>query len=744
MKTDAGVVLFLLDSEPSHQELNYCCRYKDQEVWRNRWAKLKYYRVAKEFKHSSLVRCDSLDAGSGCDGEAIDHMTLDRDGTDHTANLEPSPAELAQCEAEVGTLLSIIAELNKKMGSLKAPSEPEDLRPPQPSRPLVPDLLSHRLPRSSPESNTASATSKPPLPGRGAGGVVWTKLQEVLSSVEDSISCKRSWAAPITASDQDKHNEHLRAAQESWVKATQILEDMEREFGISCPSGLPKYQYQGDILSLEKRDSALRSTLQNHQEELDKAQSTISQMEEEKNKLVGLHKALRSGSRSPSYRPTAGALSPDWASPPFPGSPLPHRRAVTPLSLGGDGSPLGSVKSCSPCPSPISLESETERLNRCIERLRARNERLTAALERKKGESELISITLNRLEADCSALQMALRYCEDCEEAYSELLSLYDAKKQQSIPLQTDSAEAVCDRQQPDSPSAQLKKMGTEELSTSFSTAGVTEETETQTHARQRTELVERETVLRQQIERLKRDRAALCLPKPSSGFEGKMNAETAHPAGSREGHVTKDNAKPPDIKKEKASLFYELISVREEMSDLRSLIRFKEKELRCLEWSLMAQKAQGSGGAYVPESLREEPEDRRTEQQRLCESAAKLGSDGDIVGSQTTPILKELQAVLQREQALKKRLALVHDSLNAALSDSTSHKRDNGEQIARLTQAHSKALSSYWQIRRKYREHVWRLEHKVAAMTESHHHQSGAPKAGEEALEWRREETVL
>lgn len=66
---------------------------------------------------SSLIRCDSLDAGSGCDGEVmaqIDCMTLDPEG-------EPSPAELAQCEAEVGTLLSIIAELNKKMGSLKAP-----------------------------------------------------------------------------------------------------------------------------------------------------------------------------------------------------------------------------------------------------------------------------------------------------------------------------------------------------------------------------------------------------------------------------------------------------------------------------------------------------------------------------------------------------------------------------------------------------------------------------------------------
>lgn len=41
------------------------------------------------------------------------------------------------------------------------------------------------------------------------------------------------------------------------------------------------------------------------------------------------------------------------------------------------------------------------------------------------------------------------------------------------------------------------------------------------------------------------------------------------------------------------------------------------------------------------------------------------------------------------REQALKKRLALVHESLNAAVSDSSSHRRDNAEQIARLTQAH-------------------------------------------------------
>ncbi|XP_023143594.1 uncharacterized protein ushbp1 isoform X2 [Amphiprion ocellaris] len=708
---------------------------------------------------SRRSRCDSLDAGSGCDTEVMnpnDHISFDPEGPDPAVNLEPSQAELAQCEAEVGTLLSIIAELNKKMGSLKAPSEPGDMRPAAPSRPLVPDLLSHRLVRRSPERNTASTvSSKPPMTEQGGSGVVWSKLQEVLSSVEDSISCRRTWAIPITASDQDKHKEHLRAAEENWDKATQILEEMEREFGISCPLGLLKDQYQEDTLDVDQRESVLRNSLQGHQEELQRAQSNISQMEEDRNKLVVLHKAWRSSSHSPSFRPSTGALSPDWASPPYPGSPLLHRRttrALTPLIVGGDGSPLGSVNSGSPCPSPISLESETERLNRCIERLKARNERLTAALERRKGESEQISITLSRLESDCSALQMALRYCEECEEAYSELLSLYDARKQQSIPSQTDSAGAcipvpVGDRQPPDSPSAQLRKMGTEELSTSFSTAGVTEETETQSHTMQRTPEPEvvREAALRQQIERLKKDRAAICLPKPGPGAESKLSPEAGQPAGSRWGHMTKDNTKPPDSKKEKASLFYELISVREEMSDLRALIRLKEKELRCLEWSLVGQKAQEAAGVFIPESLREEVEDRKTEQQRLCENAVKLGCDGDIIGPRTRPILKELQAVLLREQALKKRLALVQDSLNAALSDSATHRRDNGEQIARLTQAHSKALSSYRQIRRKYREQVWRLEQKVVAMTESHNHnQSGATKAAGEALEWRREETVL
>lgn len=207
---------------------------------------------------------------------------------------------------------------------------------------------------------------------------------------------------------------------------------------------------------------------------------------------------------------------------------------------------------------------------------------------------------------------------------------------------------------------------------------------------------------------------------------------------------MMKDNPKPPESKREKASLFYELISVREEMSDLRALIRMKEKELRCLEWGLMGQKSQEAAGVFIPENLREETEDGKTEQmQSFGENAAKAVCDGEITSSLTRPILKELQVVLHREQALKRRLAMVHDSLSTALSDGSPHRNDNAEQIARFTQAHSKALSSYRQIRRKYREQVWRLEQKVAAMMESQLSQSEAAKAAGKGSKWR-EETFL
>lgn len=75
-------------------------------------------------------------------------------------------------------------------------------------------------------------------------------------------------------------------------------------------------------------------------------------------------------------------------------------------------------------------------------------------------------------------------------------------------------------------------------------------------------ELMEREAALRQKIELLKRDREAISLPKPSPGTEAETGLRTCQQAGAR--------AKMADAKKEKASLFYELISARVEASNSR------------------------------------------------------------------------------------------------------------------------------------------------------------------------------
>lgn len=74
-------------------------------------------------------------------------------------------------------------------------------------------------------------------------------------------------------------------------------------------------------------------------------------------------------------------------------------------------------------------------------------------------------------------------------------------------------------------------------------------------------ELAEREAALRQKIECLKRERAAISLPRPSAGMEGRVSPKSGQQAGSKGGH--KDMTAPPDGKREKASLFYELVSAR-------------------------------------------------------------------------------------------------------------------------------------------------------------------------------------
>ncbi|XP_056591287.1 harmonin-binding protein USHBP1 isoform X2 [Triplophysa dalaica] len=547
---------------------------------------------------------------------------------------------------------------------------------------------------------------------------------------------------------------HLSAARETWVHATQVLEEMESDLGISYPSALPpdeRRQYQREILSLYKQNRDLNASMKSRQEELKGAERTLADIEDEKKwlqeKAVNLKQKWLCGvSRSPPLSPSLSSSrtpSPCFSSPSYPGSPLlPRKRSVS-----TPDSPL------SPCTVDSVLQSEIDRLQRCLERLKGRNECLNAALVRRKGESEQLSMSLSRQEADSSALHMALAYCEECEEACSDLLSLYVAKQQQNsgAPSLCDTASCAhlhagshterfsCTEAFSGPPSDPLKSPGKNSDGRESSCAPeVTAEPTPNSLSEE--EFEDKTGVILQRISRLKQDRAAVCIPQQGKAGEGKISPDTGTLAGvrSRAGSLSKST------KEEKAALSYELVTVREEMSELRGNLRLLEKGRRCLELTLMVQKDQEPAEALMLESLREELGERRATQQRMVENRVKLSSESGIPGPRNQSILREIHAALQREQTLKKRVAALRESLDSTLTDSTNQRRINRDEIARLTLRYNKILGTYRSSRKKHQEQLWHLEKQITVMSERHVAQEVELSATLQAMKWRREETVL
>ncbi|XP_056324412.1 colorectal mutant cancer protein [Danio aesculapii] len=640
-------------------------------------------------------------------------------------SLVSADSELAQCETEVNTLLQIISDLNRKMDSLQIPREMKASE----SEVQVSGCVLRQSSRSpacslmSVETGSASVESVCRDSEGGCSGL-WSRLQTLLSALETSSGEGKKMLKLQTHNVEAISAKHLSAARESWVQATQVLEEMERDLGISYPSALPtdeRRQYQREVLSLYKHNQELNASLKSRQDELMGAERALVDLEDEKKflqeKVVDLkRKWLYGVSCSPPVSPSLSSSrtpSPCFSSPSYPGSPLLSHK----LTSSRPDSPLP--------PSTIDslLQAETEKMQRCLERLKARNERLNAALVRRKGESEQLSMSLSRQEADGSALHMALAYCEECEEAYSDLLSLYEARKQQHA--------ATNSTPQPD-----LSK-STEENSKCESSSPPEGAADARPNSLSKQEFEVKAGVITQRISRLQQDRAAVCIPQRGKAGEDKISPDTGTLAGvrGRASSLSKNN------KEEKSALLYELATVREEMSEMRGNLRLLEKERRCLDMSLMVQSAQDSATSLILDSLRDELGERRAAQQRTAENLAKAEGGG---GPRNHSILRELQAALQREQSLRTRVASLRESLDSALTDSTTHRRINREEIARLSRYYNKVSSTYRSSRKKQKEQLWRLEKQIAVMNERHATQEAELGATVEAMEWRREETVL
>ncbi|RXN02285.1 colorectal mutant cancer -like isoform X2 [Labeo rohita] len=602
-------------------------------------------------------------------------------------SLVSADSELAQCETEVNTLLKIISDLNRKMDSLQIPREMKTPESPVRVSGCVPQ---QGLSLTVVDAGTASVESKTKNACRDSEGM-W---------------CLYNASSSIT-----------------------VLEEMERDLGISYPSALPpdeRRQYQRDVLSLYKHNQDLNASLKSRQEELVGAERMLMDLEDEKKwlqeKVVDLkRKWLYGVSRSPPVSPSLSSSrtsSPCFSTPPYPGSPL--------LSRKLPGSRPDSPSS--PCTVDSVLQAEIEKLQRTLDRLKARNERLNAALVRRKGESEQLSMSLSRQEADSSALHMALAYCEECEEAYSDLLSLCESRKQQNTGTIS-------------TPQSDLSNSTDENSDKGDSFSSSPEGTaETKPNSLSEQEFKDKAGVLVQRISRLKQDRATVCIPQRGEAGEGMISPDTGTLAGVR----GRTSSLSRNTKEEKAALLYELVTVREEMSEMRGNLRLLEKERRCLDLALMVQSAQDSAGALILDSLRDELAERRATQQRTAENMAKLEGGGGIPGPRNHSILRELQAAMQREQSLRKRVAALRESLDSALTDSTTQRRINREELARLSRYYNKVSSTYRSSRKKHKEQLWRLEKQIAVMSERHAKEEAELSATLEAMEWRREETIL
>ncbi|TSM94644.1 Usher syndrome type-1C protein-binding protein 1 [Bagarius yarrelli] len=610
-----------------------------------------------------------------------------------TDRLACAESELALCEAEVGTLLQIISELNLKMSALKIPRDKKDYEKQIQTSKSVSDSILHPLaPQSSLVANAGTASVESvtrqysaEYEGRWCSADLWTKLQQVLSSLESSAVRGRKLVAPYVQNDEKAHEKHLTAARDTWVQATeckisfiskryisQVLEEIEQELGISYPSALPtkeRQKYQKEVIALGKLNRQLSLSLRKRQEEQKKMKAAILEMKEEKKRLREKleelqNKWLITASCSPPRSPSLSfnrTPSPCWSSSSIPPSPLLSRR----MPISPPGSPSRPPRPSSGC---SVLETETARLQRSMERLKARNERLTAALEKRKSESEQISMSLSRHEADCSALHMALTYCLSAEEIKN--------------------------------------KIG----------------------------------VIQQRITRLKQERAAVCVPQETRTGEGKLSPDTGTLAGARRLSFLSSN----NPNEEKTALLQELVNVRGEMSELRELIRLKEKEWRFLEFSLVAHRCQDLAGAAMAQSLREELEGKRAENQRIEEYQAKLESGALIPQPRNQAIMRELQAALQRTQMLKRKETSLRELLDAEMLDCTTQTRVNKEEVARLSFYHNKAISACRNARKKHHEQLRRIERQMTAMALRHECQLAELKTMLEELEKKKEETML
>ncbi|XP_054360833.2 harmonin-binding protein USHBP1 isoform X3 [Mirounga angustirostris] len=391
---------------------------------------------------------------------------------------------------------------------------------------------------------------------------------------------------------------------------------------------------------------------------------------------------------------------------------------------------LGPLPTQPLAPEIHIMEAQMEQLRGSIEKLKCFNRLLSAALQAYKGRCEGLSMQLGRREAEGTALRLALRYSEHCEEVYGVLLTLREAdsgtreeapkgnlevaeKEAQRLLAQED---AAMDGETPRDPQPSPEGSSVD--------WPMPQEVATQ---------------LWGYIQRLRARRALVKIP-PEPGPTLAPVPTVPH-AEAMVQAILGTQPGPALPRLEKMQIQRDLAATRETLADLMLRLQLVRREKRGLELREAALRAQGPAHVLLLEQLRWERAQLGTggascsggdssgggssgDEEELSQGPPAVlggsrGIDGGQVGQAQGPetLAQELAASLNRALGLREQLQSLREELEQVAQKGRARRAQSAELNSDLCKAHSALVLAFRGAHRKQEEQRRKLEQEVAVM---------------------------
>ncbi|XP_059575986.1 harmonin-binding protein USHBP1 isoform X2 [Alligator mississippiensis] len=626
-----------------------------------------------------------------------------------------------------------------------------------------------------------------PPPREGVGPDMFLALQQVLASLEHTVSARRCCVLRLAGAGAE-----TGTGGEERAQVVETLEELERGLGLSPGLEMAAVQAPGERVAelspelgaeetswygkeagtLAERNMVLRAALGSKEQELSRAQVTLQALQEERDRLQRKVKELQDSlyqleTPGQAWSPPGSATTPirGAGSPVGEGDPWllqdPLARAQSLLQCLKDHpamQPLCRLLPSAPELSGRELDDQQQQLRGCIERLKGLNHLLAGALRECKSDSERLSMLLGQHESNSTALRLAAQCSERRMEALEVLLALARAKldaggrSPSAAPVEHASQDAAAvlaearrflGRAEPDG----------QEAAGGPGTCG-------QQSPPSPEEEEEEDGVLREYLQRLQAEQAAvevslleLGCPGPPGAMTRPSDAIRAKVEQAVQASLAALPGERPRPKLDKTQLLQELAALQESMADVKTQLHLVEKEKRGLELGTYTLGAQEAAYLLLIEHLQQErdagsgppsPGSSTSESSTGSSGAGEAEGWKAAAAAPQSPqdlerMMLELASALDRSKALQDQARVLAASLEQLSAASRAQQAQCTGLAGDFFQAHSALVLAYRGARRKQEVQLRRLEAQMGAMGERQAQQEHALAQRIRALEEQR-----